>query len=104
MLAKTLYGKVSNGKNSCWGCLSWEDKIKPVIKLSGVFHVFDSGRDEYICTYNRRSLWASSIDTINEVITTNNRSGALGSNILKKSRKDLSGYRCKWQCLHCHVQ
>lgn len=28
---KTLYGKVSNGTNSCWAYLDIEDKIKPVI-------------------------------------------------------------------------
>ena len=81
---KTLYGKVSNGANSCWSKLVVEDKIKPVINCPvGTMSLTCVEMNTFVPTIIE-ACGPVVLDTINEVITTNNCSGALGSNILKR--------------------
>ncbi len=81
---KTLYGKVSNGANSCWTTLHIEDKIKPVITCpAGVMTLSCTQMATFVPTVTE-ACGPIKLDTISEVTSTNNCTGALSDNILKR--------------------
>ncbi len=80
---KTLYGKVSNGTNSCWSKLVIEDKIKPVITCpTGVLALSCAQMSTYVPVVSDNCAVAK-LDTISETITVNNCSN-FPANVLKR--------------------
>ena len=81
---KTLYGKVSNGANSCWSKLIIEDKEKPVIDCpTGILTLSCIEMNTFVPDVYE-ACGPVVLDTINEVITTNDCSGLLPTNVIKR--------------------
>ncbi len=81
---KTLYGKVSNGTNSCWSKLIIEDKIAPVITCpTGILALTCTQMNTYKpAVFDNCGTFK--LDTISENITVNNCNNGLASNVLKR--------------------
>ncbi len=81
---KTLYGKVSNGNNSCWSTLIIEDKIKPVIDCpTGLLPITCTAMSTYLPDVTD-NCGVAKLDTINETITVNSCTNGLPPNVLKR--------------------
>ncbi|MBK9256850.1 MAG: T9SS type A sorting domain-containing protein [Saprospiraceae bacterium] len=96
-IGKTLYGKVSNGGNSCWSLLHVEDKIAPVISCPSLFPVSCSEMENFTPGVTDNCGPAGvTLSVIGEVVTVNGAGCPLGTEVLKQfvrtySATDASG-------------
>jgi len=82
---KTVYGKVSNGTNSCWGTILVEDKIKPTIACpTAPMSMTCVAFDNFVPT----ALDNCGVPTLNlvgnDIITNNGCNSGLAPNVLKR--------------------
>jgi hypothetical protein len=85
-VGKTLYGKVSNGGNSCWSVLTVEDKIAPVFNCPtepitvNCFEEENFEPNSYVS--DNCGLWT--FNTTGNNVTVNTPGCPLGQNVLKR--------------------
>ena len=85
-VGKTLYGKISNGGNSCWSVINVEDKIAPVFNCPTTpitVNCFDEENfkpDNYVS--DNCGTWT--YNTTGNSLTVNTPGCPLGQNVLKR--------------------
>ncbi|MBC7884052.1 MAG: T9SS type A sorting domain-containing protein [Saprospiraceae bacterium] len=82
-IGKILYGKVSNGTNSCWSSLLVEDKIKPTITCPGNITLTCTEMSTFV-PVTSDNCTVVLLDTISETVLVNNCNNGLANNILKR--------------------